>query len=92
MIGGFKDEEARRIFSRNKSRRYSSLTRVILRKLLQIEAVSSLEQLQAPPGNRLELLRGDRAGKHSIRINDQFRICFVWRDGYACDLEITDYH
>ncbi len=92
MIGGFKDEEARRIFSRGKSRRYSSLSRTIFRKLLQIEAVSSLEQLQAPPGNRLELLRGDRAGQHGIRINDQFRICFVWRNGHAYDLEITDYH
>lgn len=92
MIGGFKDEEARRIFLREQSRRYSSLSRIILRKLLQIEAVSSLEQLQAPPGNRLELLRGDRAGQHSIRVNDQFRICFLWKEGYAYDLEITDYH
>ncbi len=92
MIGGFKDEEAKRIFGREKSRRYGSVSRVILRKLLQIEAVVSLEQLQAPPGNRLELLRGDRAGQHSIRINDQFRICFLWKEGYAYDIEITDYH
>lgn len=92
MIGGFKDEEAKRIFFREKSRRYASLSRSILRKLLQIEAAVSLEQLQAPPGNRLELLRGDRAGQHSIRINDQFRLCFFWKEGYAYDLEITDYH
>ena len=92
MIGSFKDEEAKRIFLREKSRRYASLSRVILRKLLQIEAVFDLEQLQAPPGNRLERLRGDRAGQHTIRINDQFRICFLWKDGYAHYLEITDYH
>ena len=92
MIGGFKDEETKRIFFREKSRRYASLSRSILRKLLQIEAAVSLEQLQAPPGNRLELLRGDRAGQHSIRINDQFRLCFFWKEGYAYDLEITDYH
>ncbi len=92
MIGGFKDEEAKRIFLREDSRRYASFSRVILRKLLQIEAAVSLEQLQAPPGNRLELLRGDRAGQHSVRINDQFRLCFFWKEGYAYDLEITDYH
>ena len=92
MIGGFKDEEAKRIFEREKSRRYGSVSRVNLRKLLQIEAVVSLDQLQAPPGNRLELLRGDRGGQHSIRINDQFRICFLWKEGYAYDIEITDYH
>ena len=92
MIGGFKDEEARRIFLREKSRRYASFSRVILRKLLQLEAAVSLEQLQAPPGNRLELLRGDRVGQHSIRINDQFRLCFFWKEGYAYDLEITDCH
>ena len=92
MIGGFKDEEARHIFLREKSRRYSSLSRIILRKLLQIEAAYELQQLQAPPGNRLELLRGDRAGQHSIRVNDQFRLCFFWKEGYAYDLEITDYH
>ena len=92
MIGGFKDEEAKRIFLRENSRRYASLSRVILRKLLQIEAVISLGQLQAPPGNRLELLRGDRAGQHSIRINDHFRLCLFWKEGYAYDLEITDDH
>ncbi len=91
MIGGFKDEEAKGIFLRENSRRYASFSRVILRKLLQIEAAVSLEQLQAPPGNRLELLRGDCAGQHGIRINDQFRLCFFWKEGYAYDLEITDY-
>jgi len=61
-------------------------------KLDLIEAADELEDLRVPPGNRLELLSGDRAGQHSIRINDRWRICFVWRDGGAWDVEITDYH
>lgn len=92
MIGSFKDEETRRIYLREKTRRFHSLARVILRKLLQIEASIELDKLRVPPGNRLELLHGDREGQHSIRVNDQFRICFVWRDGYAYDIEVTDYH
>ena len=92
MIGSFKDEETRRIYLREKTRRFHSLARVILRKLLQIEASIELDKLRVPPGNRLELLHGDREGQHSIRVNDQFRICFEWRDGYAYDIEVTDYH
>lgn len=63
-----------------------------MRKLRVLNRVAHLEQLRAPPGNRLEALRGDRAGQHSIRINDQWRICFRWRDGGAEDVEICDYH
>jgi len=92
MIGSFKDEDTRRIYRREKTRRFHSLARVILRKLLQIEASIELDKLRVPPGNRLELLHGDREGQHSIRVNDQFRICFVWRDGYAYDIEVADYH
>jgi proteic killer suppression protein len=92
MIGGFKDDEIRRIFLREKTRRFSSLSRVILRKLLQIDAARTLESLRSPPANQLEALKWDRAGQHSIRVNDQYRICFVWRDGYAYDIEVTDYH
>ncbi len=92
MIGGFKDEETRRIFDREKSRRFGPFARVILRKLLEIEAAISVDKLRSPPGNRLESLRGDRAGQYSIRVNDQFRICFEWRDGHAYDVEVTDYH
>ncbi|MGH9492212.1 MAG: type II toxin-antitoxin system RelE/ParE family toxin [Terriglobales bacterium] len=62
------------------------------RKLQQLEAAVELRDLSSPPGNRLEALRGDRKGQHSIRINDQWRICFVWRDGDAYDVEIVDYH
>jgi proteic killer suppression protein len=63
-----------------------------LTKLALLDAVGSLEDLRAPPGNRLEGLRGRRRGQHSIRINDQWRICFVWRDGHAHDVEVVDYH
>jgi toxin HigB-1 len=62
------------------------------RKLLQLDAATRLETLHVPPGNRLEALKGDRVGRHSVRINDQWRICFVWRDGDAYDVEIVDYH
>ena len=92
MIGSFKDREAENIFSRIASRRYGALSRVILRKLLAIEAAIAIEKLSSPPGNHLEALRGDRAGQHSIRINAQYRICFVWRNESAYDIEITDYH
>lgn len=64
----------------------------MLRKLVQLEAAERLDELRVPPGNRLEKLRGDRAGQHSIRVNDQWRVCFRWRDGDAYDVEIVDYH
>jgi proteic killer suppression protein len=92
VIGSFKDDEAGRIFEREPSRRFGSLSRVIYRKLLQIDAAITVDVLRSPPGNRLEALRGDRAGQHSIRVNDQFRICFEWREGYAYNIEVTDYH
>ena len=66
--------------------------RAAYRKLVQLHAARSLQDLRAPPGNRLEALKGDRAGQHSIRINQQWRICFVWHDGDAHDVEIVDYH
>ena len=72
--------------------RFRSIERVARRKLLYLHAVKRLEDLRMPPGNRLEALKGDRAGQHSIRINDQWRICFVWRDGEAHGAEIVDYH
>lgn len=92
MIGSFRDEETHNIFMRKPSRRYGSLARIILRKLLQIDASTSLETLRFPPGNRLEALQGTRSGQHSIRVNDQFRICFQWRDQHAYNIEVTDYH
>jgi len=70
----------------------ANLRRVAQRKLLMVDAAANLEDLKVPPGNRLHALAGDRAGQHSISINDQFRICFVWKDGNAHNVEIVDYH
>ena len=70
----------------------SDLAKAARRKLRMVAAATRLEDLRRPPGNRLELLLGDRAGQHSIRVNDQWRVCFVWRNGDAYDVEIVDYH
>ena len=70
----------------------ASLQRVALRKLDQVNQAAALDDLRVPPGNRLEALHGDREGQHSIRINDQYRVCFEWRDGEAHAVEIVDYH
>lgn len=92
MIKSFKSAEMQEFYESRSSRRWASIESVALRKLDQIEAAVNLSDLHVPPGNRLELLKGGRAGQHSIRVNDQFRICFTWRDGGAHDVEITDYH
>lgn len=70
----------------------ADLLKAARRKLAMLEAATDIADLRSPPGNRLEALKGDRIGQHSIRINDQFRVCFVWNDGHAHDVEITDYH
>lgn len=93
MIRSFKSKETERIFRRQYSRKLPrNIHAVALRKLLMLDAVVELRDLSTPPGNRLEALRGDRAGQHSIRINDQWRICFIWKAGDAYDVEIADYH
>lgn len=94
MILSFKDGETEGFWLSGKSSRRppANLRRVALRKLLMLDSAASLQDLARIPGNRLEALRGDRLGQHSIRINDQFRICFVWRDNNAHEVEITDYH
>ena len=74
------------------SRRWNSIARVAVRKLVQIDSVTTLDELKVPPGNRLEALRGDRAGLHSIRISDRWRICFRWESDGVYDVEIVDYH
>jgi toxin HigB-1 len=74
------------------SRRFGAIERVARRKLRQLDSAAELRDLAAPPGNRLEPLCGNRKGQHSIRINDQWRICFVWRNGDAYEVEIVDYH
>lgn len=93
MIRSFRDRESEKIFRLERSRRLPpAVQRVALRKLVILDAAESLEDLRVPPGNRLEKLSRDRAGQHSIRINDQWRICFVWKDGDAYEVEIADYH
>ncbi len=92
MIQSFKCEETRKLFSHRKSAAFILIERVALRKLYMLDAATSLLDLQVPPGNRLEKLKGDREGQHSIRINDQFRICFVWIGTDATNVEIVDYH
>ena len=92
MIRTFADARTSGLFETGKSRRWHSIARVAVRKLVQIDSVTSLDELNAPPGNRLETLRGDRAGQHSIRINDQWRICFRWAADGVYDVEIVDYH
>jgi proteic killer suppression protein len=92
MIRSFADEDTEQVFHHRHSKRYSAIERVALRKLRQIHSVSTVEELCAPPGNRLERLKRDREGQWSLRINDQYRICFVWRDGDAHEVEIVDYH
>ncbi|MCB4767935.1 type II toxin-antitoxin system RelE/ParE family toxin [Ancylobacter sp. Lp-2] len=93
MIQSFKGKQAQAVWNGTSGKGFpADLIRVAQRKLAMLNAVVTLEALRAPPANRLEQLKGDRAGQHSLRINDQFRICFVWRDGHAHDVEIVDYH
>ncbi|MBZ5644408.1 MAG: type II toxin-antitoxin system RelE/ParE family toxin [Acidobacteriia bacterium] len=92
MIVTFRSRQAERLFKRESVKGFGSIQRVALRKLQQLHFATQLSDLAAPPGNRLESLKGDRNGQHSIRINDQWRICFVWRDGNVYEVEIADYH
>ena len=93
MIKSFRNDETELIFERRFSRRFPpAMHRVAWRKLAMLDAAEQLSDLRVPPGNRLEKLSGDREGQHSIRINDQWRICFRWQEGHAFDVEITDYH
>jgi proteic killer suppression protein len=93
MIRSFRDRETERVWAGERSRRLpGEIQDAALRKLRLIHAASRLEDLRVPPGNRLEALDGDRRGAHSIRVNEQWRICFRWVDGEAEDVEICDYH
>jgi proteic killer suppression protein len=93
VIKSFKCKETERLFQRESSRRIPAhLQRSALRKLWLLDAAEHLDDLRSPPGNRLEVLKGDREGQHSIRINDQFRICFIWRENSAHEVEMVDYH
>jgi proteic killer suppression protein len=92
MITEFKCKDTDALFHGRRVARFVNIASVAVRKLQQIHAAASLEFLRVPPGNRLELLSGDRAGQHSIRINEQWRICFIWQSGHAVAVEIVDYH
>ena len=92
MIIDFRCADTRALFELRRVRLFAHIETVALRKLAQLHAAATLDFLRVPPGNRLEALKGDRAGQHSIRINDQWRLCFVWQDGHASQVEIVDYH
>lgn len=93
MIRSFRDRDTERLFHREPVRKWGSeVQRVGLRKLRILDAAMTLEDLKSPPGNRLEKLAGARAGQWSIRVNDQWRVCFIWRDHEAHAVEIVDYH
>jgi toxin HigB-1 len=92
MIRSFSDSRTEALFNDQDVPRFRAIERVARRKLLLLHQVQLLEDLKVPPGNRLEALKGDRKGQHSIRINDQWRICFRWKDGDSFDVEIVDYH
>lgn len=92
MIRSFRDTRAETLFNDQDVPRYRAIERVARRKLLFLNQVQRLDELKSPPGNRLEALGGGRKGQHSIRINDQWRICFRWKDRDSFDVEIVDYH
>ncbi|MEX2163443.1 MAG: type II toxin-antitoxin system RelE/ParE family toxin [Sulfuricaulis sp.] len=92
MIRSFRDATTKALFNDEDVPRFRAIERVARRRLLYLHQAKRLDDLRVPPGNRLEALRGDRKGEYSIRINDQWRICFRWKDGDAHDVEIVDYH
>ena len=92
MIQGFHCGETEAMFAGKRIARFANFEAVAMRKLQQLHAATALEFLRVPPGNQLEALKGDRKGQHSIRINGQWRLCFVWTNGHATRVEIVDYH
>ena len=92
MIRSFRSHDTNALFEDRTVLKFRAIERAARRKLLYLHAAKRLEDLRVPPGNRIEALKGNRVGQHSIRINDQWRICFIWRDGEAHNVEIVDYH
>lgn len=91
-IQSFADDDTQALFEQRRVRRWVNIEAAALRKLAMLNRAAVLQDLRIPPGNRLEALQGDRKGQHSIRINDQWRVCFVWRSGHATQVQIVDYH
>ena len=92
MIRSFRSQDTEALFADVDVPRFRAFERIARRRLIYLHRARSLQDLRVPPGNRLEALTGDRKGQHSIRINDRWRICFVWTRGDACEVEIVDYH
>ncbi|MCK4577229.1 MAG: type II toxin-antitoxin system RelE/ParE family toxin [Candidatus Marinimicrobia bacterium] len=93
MIRSFRDRDTQRVFERVALKRFGPhVQRIAQRKLMMLDAAQMLDDLRIPPGNRLEKLKGDRSGRYSIRINDQWRICFIWKNNQVYEAEIVDYH
>ena len=92
MIRSFATDDSEALFRRERVRKYQQIAGIALRKLVQLDSAADLRDLASPPANRLEGLQGNRRGRYSVRINDQYRICFRWHNGDAYEVEITDYH
>jgi proteic killer suppression protein len=92
VIKSFRCADTQALFEAGKCKKFSSIANIAIRKLAQLDAAQTLEFLRSPPGNRLEALKGGRKEQHSIRVNDQFRVCFRWTDDGPEDVEIVDYH
>ena len=92
MIISYKDKDTATLASGCRIKRFQAFEQIARRKLRQLEIAGNIDDLRVPPGNRLEQLKGSRAGQYSVRINDQYRICFVWTEAGAKDVEIVDYH
>ena len=92
MIASYRDKDTEKVATGIRVKKFEAIARAAQLRLLGLRIAGRLEDLTVPPGNRLEALKGDRKGQHSVRINDQYRICFTWKEGAALDVEIVDYH
>jgi proteic killer suppression protein len=92
VIASYANKETEQVALGKRVKKFEAVARIAQRKLLSLRVANQLEDLKVPPGNALEALKGDRKGQHSVRINDQYRVCFSWRDGKAYEVEIVDYH